>query len=671
MTGLDFDETLARGVAAHEARRLAEALAIYRSALAMAPADPEANSLMGLALAQSDRAAEARRYLLHAVNLHPEIVGYRMNLVEGLIAAREFAEARRELRSVLSRSPQHARAQDRLGDVAALEGDERAAIEAWRRAKDADAHYLPPALKLARLAAGNNRFAEAEAIIQEISAVTPDHPAIHALRCEFAAARREWSRLSELANAWCARQPKVGDAWRYAARASVELGQLPKAIEAYRRVGQIVGPNLADLVAFAGLLLQLNDFNGAWSALLAAEKIDRNSPELLAQRALLHAQLGQYAEAEACCRACLTAAPDFMTALGLLAKLRRGDISETELATVLSVARRPDATPEVAIPAAITGAQALEVRGDFFGAFQALARAHEVALARDAADGRVFDRAAEVLRIGQIESAFATARAAGGDAPVDAGVAAGASRPRPLFLVGMPWSGAASIEALLATHPGIVNCAEHATLMPILQSRIALGEAGLEPRPHTLDEWRAAYRAVLPRAQGVAAIIDKHPFNYLAVGLIDRLFPDAVIVHVSRDPLETCLAIWRNEAPRSWTFAHRFEDLATMYANYGRIMAHWERLLPGRVMTVRHEAFITGPRDVAVDILAACDVTADEDWLTRWSSPAVAPAVPATEPGRGAGGTARGPVIDLTPRARDYAEHVAPLAAALAAAGVR
>jgi hypothetical protein len=166
-----------------------------------------------------------------------------------------------------------------------------------------------------------------------------------------------------------------------------------------------------------------------------------------------------------------------------------------------------------------------------------------------------------------------------------------------------------------------------------------------------------------PRApEGRDVLTDKQPLNFHAVGLIARLFPEAVILHLRRDPLETLFSVWRQEFAKSWAFTHRLEDLGHYYGEYARLMAHWERVLPGRVITLQYEDFAGDFAAAAPALLRACGL----DWQPQVLDYARLERPIATF----STVSAREPVAVRRGQAARYGARLEPLVDALRAAGV-
>ncbi|HHQ14901.1 MAG TPA: sulfotransferase [Chromatiales bacterium] len=101
--------------------------------------------------------------------------------------------------------------------------------------------------------------------------------------------------------------------------------------------------------------------------------------------------------------------------------------------------------------------------------------------------------------------------------------------------------------------------------------------------------------------------------NYMLVGLIWLLFPNAKIVNVQRDPVDTCYSCYRRlfnlaSIPYSYDLHH----LASKYRDYQQIMDHWQEVLPDYVHTVRYEQLVREQKQVTQELLAYCDLPWDD-----------------------------------------------------------
>jgi tetratricopeptide (TPR) repeat protein len=481
----------------------------------------------------------------------------------------------------------------------------------------------------------------------------PDDPTILALRAEALIARRDWPSLDALALDWTRRQPDNVAGWRAGARAAFELGRYRGASDAFARVLALTTPTAADLTTYGSLCLHALDIDAAAAALDQAEALDPDYAELLSTRGLLNMYLGRFKEAEECCRRSLARNPDNVPAYTTLSRLRRGRLTDEDRDAVARLAQRPDLNLDYRIPAAFAIAHAHDANAQFDQAFHAYEYAHGLALERDRLEHRRYDRVyvderrRRLIEL-SLEPALTKENSAGG--------------PVPIFIFGMPRSGTTLIESMLSAHSRIFACGERPTMRQILQALLALDAAARAPDVSLLRDWAAAYMSQLPKIGGADHVTDKHPLNFEAVGLITRIFPDARLIHVRRNPIETGLSIYRQEFNKNWTFPHRLPDIGHYYGHYARLIAHWEQVLPGRITTIQYEDFARSFESQAPALVAACGLGWEPGCLDFQHTARAITTFSTVQ--------ARDPVAVTNGRARRYQRHLTALVAALEEAGI-
>ena len=201
-------------------------------------------------------------------------------------------------------------------------------------------------------------------------------------------------------------------------------------------------------------------------------------------------------------------------------------------------------------------------------------------------------------------------------------------------------------------------------MQQLLSAYLGLADKGQLHRLESslLQKWREAYLADL-RVTGTADhFTDKHPLNFEAAGLIARMFPDAIIIHVRRNPVETCFSIYRNEFSKFWTFTDRLEDIGHYYGQYARLVSHWERVLGRRFHTVQYEEFAGAFDAMAPALVGACGLGWEERCRSFQSVPRAIPTFSAVE--------VREAVSVRTGAAERYQAHIGRLVEVLNAANV-
>jgi hypothetical protein len=199
---------------------------------------------------------------------------------------------------------------------------------------------------------------------------------------------------------------------------------------------------------------------------------------------------------------------------------------------------------------------------------------------------------------------------------------------RPVFIVGMPRSGTSLVEQILASHPEVCGGGELEDIRHIAFGAGAwLGSSHTYPRvvrelaAADCDTLAAGYLkklAVLsPQAR---CVTDKMPQNFLALGLIALLFPEARVIHCLRDPLDTCLSCYFHDFTGYHPYAYRLEGLGFYYRQYQRLMRHWRAVLPIPMLDVVYEDLVADPEAGIRQLLAFCELDWDERCLRFYES---------------------------------------------------
>ena len=376
-----------------------------------------------------------------------------------------------------------------------------------------------------------------------------------------------------------------------------------------------------------------------------------------ADLAWVFAVLGRVDEAERHYERAIALAPAATRAHAGLATLRRWTAQRNHLArlsSLLETSREP--------------ADRVEIGYALFKELDDLGRRDEAWRVLSDASAAAYDLAPwsaddDAALVGALIRAFPTDRFAAARP-----ARASAAGPRPIFVVGLPRTGTTLVERILASHGAVVSVGE-APFFP-LAFRAAAGSPIDQPIVAATVEaardadWAAAgeayRREVAGLADGAEVVVDKLPFNSLLAGAIRLALPEARIVLIERDPLDSLWSAHRNPfALGGWYgWSRRQSDLAAHHANHRRLMDHWRAVLGDALVPIRYEDLVGNPEASIRRILAACDLPPDAACF---------------EPHK-----ARGAVATLSQAAvrapintgsigawRDYAEVLEPLRAAL------
>jgi len=192
----------------------------------------------------------------------------------------------------------------------------------------------------------------------------------------------------------------------------------------------------------------------------------------------------------------------------------------------------------------------------------------------------------------------------------------GAPDPDPIFIVGLPRSGSTLIEQMLASHSQVEGTMELPDVPAIAHGLGARGRASglrypeaLAPlQPHELRALGEDYlaRTRIQRKRGCAFFIDKLPNNFLHLGLIHLMLPNARIIDARRHPLGCCFSAFKQHFARGQNFTYDLAELGAYYRSYVELMAHFDAVLPGRVHRVFYERMIEDTEGEVRRLLEYC-----------------------------------------------------------------
>ena len=195
---------------------------------------------------------------------------------------------------------------------------------------------------------------------------------------------------------------------------------------------------------------------------------------------------------------------------------------------------------------------------------------------------------------------------------------------RSIFVLGMPRSGTTLTETIIASHPDVHGGGELRDLHRLMPTEVGPVDKRF---PHVMASQDTATiklimqdydRAVSDLAGTHSRITDKMPANFVYLGVIHALLPNAQIVHTVRDPVDTCLSCFTRLFDRAQYHSYDQMELGTYYNNYRRLMEHWRSVLPkDAFMDLRYEDLVTDFENEARRLITWCNL----DWNAACLTP--------------------------------------------------
>jgi hypothetical protein len=285
--------------------------------------------------------------------------------------------------------------------------------------------------------------------------------------------------------------------------------------------------------------------------------------------------------------------------------------------------------------------------------------------------GKAAAGADNAYTIAKDERLFAAITDSFPDAP---STAQGYPTEEPIFIIGMPRSGTTLVERIISSHPDVYSAGELLNFPMAMKflsgSRTApLIDLETVERSRELD-WEALGKTYLgstrPATGHTARFVDKLPHNFLYAGHIARALPKARIVCLRRDPMDTCLSNFRQLfAPKSPYFDYSFDllDTGRYYVLFDRLMAHWQKVLPGRILEVNYEALVEDQEQHSRHLIDFCGLEWNDACLRFEENPSPVATASAVQ--------VRAPMYrNAVKRWKKYGEQLDPLRQLLIDAGI-
>jgi tetratricopeptide (TPR) repeat protein len=367
------------------------------------------------------------------------------------------------------------------------------------------------------------------------------------------------------------------------------------ALTEARRLLELDPRNRAYRTLFATVCVGLGDHEAALAVFrqLAAETPENAELHLSIAHALK--TLGRQGEAIEAYRHASAARPSFGDAYWSLANLKTYRFTDEELA-VMRTQEAAQATSTVdRYHLCFALGKALEDGGDYSESFGYYARGNALKHDECGYDSRAFERA-----VGRQKAVFTREF-------LDSRRGSGCPRPDPIFIVGLPRAGSTLIEQILASHSQVEGTMELADIPRLALRLEGHDPAGADSRypgsryPDVVaeidaDALRRLGEKYLSDTQvyrsGKPCFIDKMPNNFRHLGLIHLILPNARIIDARREAMACCFSNFKQLYAQGQEFSYSLEDIGRYYRAYLELMAHWDAVLPGRILRVCHEEVV-------------------------------------------------------------------------------
>jgi len=596
-------------------QRHVEAETLAHKLIARFPRHGFAWKALGASFKSQGRIADAVAAEQQAAWLLPHDAQAHCNLGNGLMALDEPGRAADSYRRALAIRPDYFEAHFNLGSALEAQGEWNEAIDSYRHALAIRPGFIDAHARLGHALIAAGKHGDATAHFLEVLAARPDDaPSHHSLGIVY----RSEGRLADAEACYrraLAIRPNHVEALTNLGNTLGAQGRLADAESSYRQALSLNDGYAETHFNLGNILRDQNRQLDAEQSYRRALTIAPRHLKALNNLGLCLKRQGRLDEARRCFEAAITIQPDFVQSHCNLAPLKTYTLDDPHLGLFESQQIQLLTLPKAGqVSYWFALGKMREDVGRYDDAFAAYAQGNRC-------QNRLFphDEAREVALVERLQSVFSASFFASRPKPAYADKA-------PIFIVGMPRSGTSLIEQILSTYPGIYGAGELTDLDSVVHSVGDTAGHRVDAYPDVVanlspSELRRLGEIYIDRlwqyAPEAERIADKMPANFLHLGMIHLMLPNARIIHAMRDPMDSCFSCYsRLFAGNNLDFAYRLDTVGRYYVRYIQMMQHWQRVLPpGTVLDVRYEDMVTDTDGQARRLLAYLGLPWDDKCL--------------------------------------------------------
>lgn len=321
---------------------------------------------------------------------------------------------------------------------------------------------------------------------------------------------------------------------------------------------------------------------------------------------------GSFAQAIEAYRAAYRILPQFGDAFWSLANTKTYEFTETELAHMTEQEQSADIQTEARVRLCFAAGKAYEDRKEYDTSFAYYERGNALKKQQSRYEDATFQRRVEAQMEVCTAELFEQRQGVGHEAP------------DPIFIVGLPRSGSTLLEQILASHSMVDGTMELHDILSLAQRLLGRASKRSPKYPTILrgldeDHFRRFGEEYIENTRvyraGAPFFTDKMPNNFLHIGLIRLILPNAKIIDARRHPLACCFSGFKQLFGEGQEFTYGLYEIGRYYNGYVRVMDHWDRVLPGHILRVMHEDVVEDLEGQVRRILDFCNLPFEESCL--------------------------------------------------------
>ncbi len=338
-----------------------------------------------------------------------------------------------------------------------------------------------------------------------------------------------------------------------------------------------------------------------------------NDPATLTSKGHVLKTIGHHDDAVDSYRNAYASSPFHADAYHALANLKTYQFTDTELQSMLDAENSSGLNYSSRIQFCFALGKAFEDRKDYEQSFAYYKRGNDLKLKQCRYSADQMDEEFEALTQSCNGELFKRHEGSGYEAA------------DPIFIVGLPRAGSTLLEQILASHSQVDGTLELPNIIALAHKlrtghKIA-AENGYPNKLHTLTpeilkSFGEAYIAdTRMHRKGAPFFIDKMPNNFRHIGLIQLIMPNAKIIDARRDPMACCFSGFKQLFAEGQEFTYGLEEIGRYYKGYVELMAHWDTVLPGKILRVQYEDVVADLETQVRRILDHCGLPFEQACL--------------------------------------------------------
>jgi tetratricopeptide (TPR) repeat protein len=568
------------------------------------PEDANFLCLSARALEKLERFDEAKARIDEALSIYPEFA--RAHEVSGdLLLAQGYPTAAAEaFQQSLTLDPEQQRVRMKLGPVFMVLGrvEEARALKTEVIDSSLDNKDIAKAAELEE----EEKFAEAEKLYREILIRHPDNVSAMRLWAQLGVKQEQYAGAEVLLQQAVEIAPGFKRAWADLCSVQFERQKFDETIESAKRLIKLRPHSPDGHIWLAAALASAGHHQDALQSYDKALDISPDHAGALCGKGQACRTMGDQEGSVAAFRRCLTANPLHVEAYWSLANLKTFRFESQEVDDMLALVGDERIPHEGQVQ--LNNALGLEFEGrkEYDQAFEFIDRGNVLRREQEFYD-RVENLERTTLSIEAFTQQFLNDNTGHGD-PDHA----------PIFIVGLPRCGSTLLEQVLSSHSKVDGTHELHDLSQLIRSRrrLTMPPARYPTSIANIDvegfkRLGSEYIERTRRHRGDRPFFtDKNPNNFVHVGLLHLILPNAKIINARRHPLDSCFGSYKQLFAQGQPFTYDLVELGEYYLQYQRLMDHWHEVLPGKVLDVQYEEVVADLEGQIRRILEYCEL----DW---------------------------------------------------------